>query len=57
MSRVTVEFDVELPVTKVSGQQIDEWLRFELHDNGSISADNPLSDYEVEPIEGTFQWR
>ena len=54
--RVKVEFHVEVPLEDVSDEQIEEWLRFQLHDNGQMSMKNPLVNHEVEPIFGTFYW-
>ena len=54
--RVKVEFQVEIPLEDVSDEQIEEWLRYRLNDNGSMTTKNPLGDHEVEPIFGTFYW-
>jgi hypothetical protein len=53
---VHVSFDVEVPDVEVADEQIDEWLRFELNDNGTMWY-SPLTDKEVRPIFGTFHWR
>ena len=56
--KVSITFDVALPENiEVSDEQIEEWLRFELHDNGEMLSSNPLSILEVKPIYGTFTWR
>ena len=56
MSRVHIEFDVELPKIEATTNEVEEWLRFNLHDNGCMKMNNPLEAYEVEPIFGTFNW-
>lgn len=48
--KVRVNFEVDIPIDDVTDEQIEEWLRFEYHDNGSISGKNPLVDYEPEAI-------
>ena len=55
--KVSVKFEVRIPETNVTTEQIEEWLRLELHDNGLMKAGNPLDKYNVEPIFGTFDWR
>lgn len=57
--RVKVEFEVEIP--EIGGvipndDQIEEWLRYELGDNGCMELKNPLAQTEVEPVFGTFTW-
>lgn len=57
--RVEVRFEVEIP--EINGvtpndDQIEEWLRYELGDNGCMELKNPLSQMEVEPVFGTFVW-
>ena len=56
MAKIHVEFDVELPGL-AKDKEVEEWLRFELGDNGTISLDNPLEKFEVEPIFGSFDWQ
>lgn len=51
MKLVSVSFDVNIP-DDISDDEIEEWLRFNLHDNGEMSADNPLVDTEIEPYGG-----
>lgn len=53
---VHVEYDILVPLDNVTDAEIEEWLRFELRDNGMMSGNNPLSDYEPMPIFGTFYW-
>lgn len=53
---VTVSFDVEIPDVDVTDRQVEDWLRFELNDNGSLMR-SPISNNELEPIFGTFTWR
>ena len=54
MSKVRVTFDVELPNIEATDEEVEEWLRFNLHDNGSMSMKNPLADEEVEPVFPSF---
>ena len=53
--RVYVNFEVDVP-EDATDDQIEEWLRFRLNDNGCMDGDNPLSKHDVEPIFGTFEW-
>lgn len=53
---VHVEYDVNIPLDNVTDDEIEEWLRFELRDNGIMNGNNPLSSYEPQPIFGTFYW-
>jgi hypothetical protein len=55
--KIKVEFEVKIPVEDVTDEQIEEWLRFELHDNGMMKGGNPLERFDVEPIFGTFNWK
>jgi hypothetical protein len=43
-----VKLDVLIP-SGVTKAEAKEWLRFQLGDNGGMSADNPLVDEELEP--------
>jgi hypothetical protein len=54
--KVKVEFEVEVPCGVTDGNFIEEWLRYELGDNGSMDGDNPLCGEPVEPIWGSFDW-
>ena len=56
--RVRVTFEVEVPVVgrEVTEDEVNEWLRFMLHDNGQMKNSNPLSSEDVEPVFGTFEW-
>lgn len=56
MKTVHVEFDVEIPADATE-DEIDEWLRYMLHDRGSMQANNPLEGNEVEPVNFSFMWR
>lgn len=55
--RIRVSFDLDLPpeAEKCSDAQIQEWLRFELHENGSMQ-DSPLSECEVYPLAFSVEW-
>lgn len=54
--RVEIRFQVEVPDVGATDEQIEDWLRFGLHDVGSIDNDNPLLDVhgDPEPVFGTF---
>lgn len=56
MAKVKVEYEILIPLPDATDEQIEEWLRFELHDNGDTKAKNPLGKFEPEPIFGTFDW-
>ena len=58
MQRVQVKFEVELPETErePTWKEVEEWLRFEFRDNGSMKIANPLSSHEPEPVFGSFDW-
>lgn len=56
MKTVHVEFDIEIPVAATE-DEIDEWLRYMLHDRGGMKANNPLEGHEVEPVNFSFMWR
>ena len=47
--RVKVEMEIEVP-DGVSIEDIEEFLQFEFHYNGTCSGDNPMfeEDYDVE---------
>jgi hypothetical protein len=53
---VKVTMEVQLPVAATE-DQVDEWLRYEMHATGSMTADNPLGQYEPEPFgPKDFSW-
>ncbi len=55
--RVRVTFDVEVPAeANATDEQIEEWLRFNLNDNGCMSNDNPLATKGVAPVFPSFEW-
>jgi len=45
--KLQCEFDVP---DHVSENDIREWIRFELHDNGRMEGTNPLKDKEFKPV-------
>ncbi len=53
--RVHVEFDVDIQ-GNATESEVEEWLRYELHDNGSMRSSNPLIETEVEPVLWSFKW-
>ena len=51
-----VRFTVKLPEGIAATQkEAEDWLRFYLHDNGSLAGANPLIDHEPKPLPGTFR--
>ena len=47
-----VEFEVDVPIG-TKPEDVIEWLRYELGDNGQISGSNPMSEYDLEANFGT----
>lgn len=47
MRTVRVEFEAYVPVA-ATDEQIEEWIDYELHANGSIQKSNPLSSHSLE---------
>lgn len=43
---VRVEFEAYVPVA-ATPDQVDAWVSFELHENGSLSGANPLGRHEL----------
>jgi hypothetical protein len=56
MATIKIEFKMRLPVL-TTDEEVEEWLRYQLHDNGSMQLDNALSEYEIEPVRGSLTWR
>ncbi|MEW6691579.1 MAG: hypothetical protein AB1340_01940 [Pseudomonadota bacterium] len=54
MKSVRVEFSVQVP-DKVTDDQIEEWVEFELGVLGGMSGDNPLSDRDLEAESGSVR--
>ena len=54
--KVYVTFVTEVPDREHTDEQLEEWLRFELNDNGEMDGDNPFAGVEVVPDFGTFGW-
>jgi hypothetical protein len=53
--RVRVTFIVELPSSvDATYLEVRDWLRFYLHDTGSLDGTNPLIDHDPEPVRGSF---
>lgn len=42
---ITVTIKAPIDCTE---EQFEEWVRFCLHDTGSMSMDNPLHEYDIE---------
>ena len=59
--RIKVEFEVDLPdlggTTKVSHNDITNWLKYNLGALGGISFDNPLHDGEIEAVSSSVYWQ
>lgn len=53
MARYRVEFEIEVP-GDLEYDDVLEWARFNLHDNGVMKGGNPLENETPEPIFGTF---
>jgi hypothetical protein len=52
---VTLRIKLPRPATEA---EVEEWLRFELNDNGHMQMANPLSEQMVEPIfPNGFGWQ
>ena len=47
--RLKVKFEIDID-DGYTDDQIREWIRFELHDNGSISLKNPLHHKALKPV-------
>jgi len=56
MPTVEVTFEIELPDLEHTEQQLEEFLRFSLGDNGMMDGTNPFSHCRVDPIFGTFEY-
>lgn len=56
--KVEITFEVELTDLEHTKDQLEEFIRFEFRDNGSLSGDNPFNKrgQRCEPIFGTFEW-
>lgn len=56
--KVEIKFEVELPETEHTKEQLEEFIRFEFRDNGRLSGDNPFNKkgQSCQPIFGTFEW-
>src|SRR5690242_7412528 len=49
---VEVRLEIRIP-EEATPQQVEDWLRYRLNDNGHLPGGNPLRNHEVEPW-GTF---
>ena len=55
--KVKVEFEIDLPEIEHTKEQLEEFLRFNLNDNGRMEAGNPFDrKADCDPIFGTFVW-
>lgn len=46
MQTIKVTFNCQVPVD-ATDTEIEEWIRFELHNNGGMSLKNSLCDQEI----------
>jgi len=55
--KVKIEFEVELPDVTHTFDELEDFLRYEFRDNGSLSGGNPFykAKIYVAPIFGTFE--
>jgi hypothetical protein len=57
MKTIKCTFWIDVP-NEVSKQDLEDWVKYELHQLGSLSFDNPMSGTEIEAkniIVDTFQ--
>ena len=56
--KIKIEFEIELPDDiEHTEDELEEFLRFQLGDNGILSGKNPFSaKCNTDPIFGTFKW-
>jgi len=52
MKKIKVSFDVYVP-PEVSLDDVEEWLKFELHATGAMKTANPLSSTDLEAVFGS----
>lgn len=56
MATYEVRFTVRVPDdVQATREEVEAWLRFELHDNGELSLQNPLHEHCPLPMRGTFR--
>lgn len=48
--KAKVSFEVSIP-DGVSREDAEAWIRFELHETGTLENRNPLLSYRVEPMD------
>lgn len=55
--KVKIEFEVELPNIPHTFDELEDFLRYEFRDNGSLEGENPFNKArtQVSPIFGTFE--
>jgi hypothetical protein len=54
--RCEVRFSVDIPC-EATYEEIEEWLRFELHERAKMKVSNPLSDFEMAANYGSVNIR
>lgn len=53
--KITLEYEVEIPDSiNASEDEIEDWVRFEIGDNGSLNGKNPLINERLKPIFGSL---
>jgi len=56
MKRISVQFEADVPEDATEAQ-IEEWVRFGLHERGDMSARNPLAEHDVDAVFGSVDIR
>lgn len=54
--KIHIEYDAIIPDGIATEDEIEEWLRFETGENGSMSTKNPLHNTPLEPIPFSVRW-
>lgn len=50
-----VTFEVHVPAPEAREQEVKDWIRFSLHENGYLAGSNPLVAHELSPVPGTVE--
>ena len=51
---ISVSFEVEVPDDSATDKQVQEWLEYELHQRGTMSADSPLALCDIDAYGVSF---
>ena len=54
--KIKIEYEAEIPDIECTDKEIEEFIRYECGDTGSMSRNNPFIEEIIEPIFGTFGW-